>query len=86
MKKFSDQLVTRWSALCEEFERELRDGVSDGAPPGVFPLTTSNGFAPDMSFEQRAAHKRWQHFKSRLVEHVCITHDDDKHFTGTALL
>ena len=50
--------LASWSSICEQFDTELRRGVSEAPATGVFHHDTDIG------------NDRWKVFHRRVVEHV----------------
>lgn len=53
--------LMRWTALVEEYGKELREGSLDSPATDVFGCTEEG-------------EKRWKDLKNRVVEHVSMAH------------
>lgn len=60
--------LIKWSALCENYEVELREGTQNNPATDVFPINSEDG------------DRRWKDLKNRVVEHVscCTTKSYEK--------
>lgn len=59
LKLFTTMELMRWTALVEEYGKELREGSLDSPATDVFGCTEEG-------------EKRWKDLKNRVVEHVSM--------------
>ena len=75
LQLFVTMELIKWSALCENYEAELRQAVAPGnASTEVFSPNTEDG------------DKRWKDLKNRVVEHVSRNPKNGRSFKSSALI
>lgn len=57
LQLFVTMELIKWSALCENYEVELREGTQNNPATDVFPINSEDG------------DRRWKDLKNRVVEH-----------------
>ncbi|OWK58276.1 26S proteasome non-ATPase regulatory subunit 12 [Lonchura striata] len=73
LKLFTTMELMRWSALVEEYGKELREGSLDSPATDVFGCTEEG-------------EKRWKDLKNRVVEHCCLSLQESEEFLSNLVV